>query len=70
MALAFPMMMITVGNALGPIATGFLQKVPRDLALYFLLVSFPALFLTMAGVTLLPVVREVVGETLPTSPGV
>ena len=51
-AVAFTMMMTSVGGALGPLAAGFLQEALGDLRQSLLLISFTCLTLTGAGIFL------------------
>ena len=51
-AVAFTMMMSSVGTALGPLAAGFLQQALGDLQQTLFILSFTGLSLTAAGVFL------------------
>ncbi len=49
-AIGFIMTMVSAGQALGPLVTGVIQEALGDLRLALLIVSFSALFLSVAGV--------------------
>ena len=51
-AIGLTMMMLSAGQALGPLVTGFIQEALGDLRLALLMVSFSALSLSTAGVLL------------------
>ena len=51
-AISFTIMTLSLGNALGPLATGFLQEALGDLRPALLIISFTPLSLCLAGLTL------------------
>ena len=51
-ALSFTIMVTSLGSSLGPLITGYIQEVTGDLRLSLLIISFPALSLCVAGLTI------------------
>jgi predicted MFS family arabinose efflux permease len=51
-AFSFTMMLISVGQALGPLFTGYIQEATGDLKLAMVIMSFVPVTLVMAGTTL------------------